>query len=103
MRMPFHPLASQMKLGAAAHATSRTLCAEKRQVSVAVLPTGRIDACPTSLLAMMATVESERSARASRERSDAVRTSTGLVSRPVPATMNPRGTVIAKSMLPYSR
>jgi len=38
-----------------------------------------------------------------RERSDAVRTSTGLVSRPVPATMNPRGTVIAKSMLPYSR
>ena len=35
--MPFQPLASQMKLGAAAQATSRTLFAEKRQVSVAPL------------------------------------------------------------------
>src|SRR5438105_15790244 len=93
MRMPFHPLASQMKLGAAAHATSRTLCAEKRQVSVAVLPTGRIDACPPSLLAMMATVESERSARAIREGPDADRNDIGCGSRLLPAAMHPLVTV----------
>ncbi len=103
MRMPFQPLASQMKLGAAAHATSRTFFAANRQVRVAAAPAGRVEGVPTSFVAMIATVASERWARASRARCADVSTSSGFCSVPVPATMNPRGTVIAKSMSPYSR
>ena len=59
MRMPSQPLASQMKLGAAAHATSRTLAAWKRQVRVAPVPAGSSAGVPTSLGAMMWMVVSE--------------------------------------------
>src|SRR5438552_214178 len=87
-----------MKLGAAAQATSRTFLAEKRHVIVGLGPAGRVAAWPTSFFAMMATVESEPSACASRARCAAVSTSSGLVNRPVPATMKPRGTVMASSI-----
>ena len=54
-------------------------------------------------LAMMATVESDRSARASRARWSAVSTSMALVSVPVAVTTKLRGTVIETSKSPYSR
>src|SRR5258705_10587419 len=99
--MPFQPLASQMKFGAAAQATSRTLCAEKRQVRVAPAPAGRADGCPTSVFAMIATVESECSARARRGRGWAGGNLGGLGRRAGTATLKPPGTVIGKQCLPH--
>ena len=75
-----------MKLGAAAQATSRTFFALKCQVRARLGPTGRVAGWPASALAMIATVESDRIARARRARSVAVSTSTGLRSVPVAAT-----------------
>jgi len=92
-----------MKFAAAAQATSRTFFAVKRHVSVGLAPAGRVAACPTSALATMATVVSDRTARARRARSVAVSTSSGFPSVPVAATRKPRGTVMATSKSPYSR
>src|SRR2546425_12723703 len=92
IRMPSQPLASQMKLGAAAQATSRTFFALKCQVSVGLAPRGRVDGCATSVFAMIGVVLSDRSARASRVRSAVVSTSTGLSSVPVATTTKLRGT-----------
>ena len=92
-----------MKVAAAAQATSRTCFAVKRHVNVGLAPEGRVDACPTSAFATMATVVSDRIARARRARSAAVSTSTGFSSVPVAATRKPRGTVMATSKSPYSR
>ncbi len=92
-----------MKLAAAAQATSRTFLAVKCQVSVGRGPAGREDGCPTSALAMIATVVSDRTARARRARWPAVSTSTALVSVPVAATTKLLGTVMDTSKSPYSR
>src|SRR2546426_7080426 len=59
-----------MKLAAAAQATSRTFLAVKCQVSVGRGPAGREDGCPTSAFVMIATVVSDRTARARRARSE---------------------------------
>ena len=92
-----------MKLAAAAQATSRTFLAVKCQVSVGRGPAGRLNGCPTSVFGMMATVVSDRAARASRARWFTVSTSTALVSVPVEATTKLLGTVIDTSKSPYSR
>src|SRR5437879_3873254 len=86
IRIPFQPLASQMKLGAAAQATSRTFLALKCQVRVGPRPRGRVEGCPTSVFAMIGTVLSDRSACARRARSAVVRTSTAFKSVPVATT-----------------
>src|SRR6266545_7968527 len=103
MRAPAYPLASQMKFGAAAQATSRTCFALNRQVSVGLAPAGRVAGWPASVLEMIATVASDRSALVRRARWVVVRTSTGLSSVPVAATTKLRGTVIETSKSPYSR
>ena len=87
MRMPSQPLASQMKFGAAAQETSRTLAAWKRQVRVAPVPAGSSAAVPTSARAMMWMVVSECTARPSRRRCSAGRTCAALARTPVPVTV----------------
>ena len=76
-----------MKLGAAAHATSRTLAAWKRQVRVAPVPAGSSAGVPTSPWAMMWMVVSECSAAARRVRCAAGSTCAALLSTPVPVTV----------------
>src|SRR5207245_9115114 len=63
-------LASQMKLGAAAQAKSRTFFALNRHVRVGLRPEdrGRVKDWPTSAFAMMGTVVSDLSAVARRDR-----------------------------------
>src|SRR5256885_16083845 len=80
-----------MKFAAAAQATSRTFFAVKCQVSVGLVPAGRADACPTSPLATMATVVSDRSARARRGRPAGGRTPRGVAGGPGAGAPEPRG------------
>ena len=102
--MPSQPLASQMKFGAAAQATSRTFFALKCQVRVGPARRGRAwSGFPTSLRATIGMVVSDLSAWARRVRWVAVRTSMGLISVPVATTTKLRGTVISTSKSPYSR
>ena len=103
MRMPSYPLASQRKFGPAAKAKSRTLSAVKCQVSVPWVA-GRVrSTCPASSFVIIATDAADLRAAVRRDRCAAVRTFSGLPSRPVAATTYEAGTVSATSKLPYSR